>query len=628
MKKLRSQAAALLRIPLNLGSGHRWCEQNLRITTGAFPGQISFSRTPWLAEPLDAMTSNKHARCIVCSFAIQAGKSFLLKNAAAYHLSQGRSCLLTSHSEPAAEEWSDTELRPFLRANDIFSDIIPRDRTKAQKMRIMLSNGAVWYCKGATLKGGEMESISVPVVMLDELHLYRNQKAIQSASGRTTRFTSPKIICVSQAEPYAGQHAQFFERGTCSEWGTTCAACGQWYALDLSALTWDKEAKTAEGIPDWPRVAESLRYTCPHCSHSVPTSPAQLAKLNAAGSWQATNPAAEPGFFSYHLTAFAYVNAFDLVREYLAALSRVTAAGDFEQLRTFTAKRLSLNWREEQELAQFAVEKKGVENVNLDALAYWEHTGYIYKGVQYATKEEAPLGAHPLVFIGVDVQRSEGLWYVVRAWDINGNSMLLRCGNLATWDELHALVLRYKLPPSNVHVDRSDYANKRDIVQECYNGGGYILIRGNAAYSMQVKIESGKNTTFAERVVALRPVIEQVQDVKPNGLPGCKAVRMQQLSVCVHPVKDQIFALRTQTRRDRGKTRFWFPEELENISIYKKHMAAQKRVESMKGGHIWKQIKDRPDHLNDAETYACAGYLRKLGVASLCWNDETFFLNG
>lgn len=394
------------------------------------------------------MTSRDDAQVIICNFAIQCGKSFLLKNAMAYHLSRGRSCLLTSYDPMAANEWAMTELQPFLAANDMFQDLLFKDKAHTQKMRIVLKNGANFFCKGATIKGGEMESISVPCVMLDEIHLYKNQNAIQAATGRTTRFASPKIIAVSQAEPFEhGQLALFFDRGTASEWCWACPGCQQAVPFGLEMVTWDQAAKTEDGAPDWVGIGRSLKYECPHCHWQTAPTARELHVLNTYGIWQQKNQEAETGHVSYHVSAFAYVDAMKLVREYIVAKKRIVEAGDFELLKTFYCKRLSIPWNNDYELDESS-HFVGSDNVEFKPDGLWENTAYIWKTQIFATKDEAPAGAHPLAMCGVDVQRFEGLWAVIRCWDALGSSMLIWCGNLATWDDLHALVERYGLPPS------------------------------------------------------------------------------------------------------------------------------------------------------------------------------------
>lgn len=46
MKRLQLIEIKALSAPLIFESGREWSEKNLRITTGAIPGNISFARTP------------------------------------------------------------------------------------------------------------------------------------------------------------------------------------------------------------------------------------------------------------------------------------------------------------------------------------------------------------------------------------------------------------------------------------------------------------------------------------------------------------------------------------------------------------------------------------------------------
>jgi hypothetical protein len=114
-------------------------------------------------------------------------------------------------------------------------------------------------------------------------------------------------------------------------------------------IKWDTNATDEEGNTDFAAVQASLCYKCPFCESEFLPTKEQLADFNRSSIWESENPSAPQGKIGFHTTAFAFLDPYTLLTEYINAKSRAKD-GDFSQLKIFYQKRLAEAWTEKNEV--------------------------------------------------------------------------------------------------------------------------------------------------------------------------------------------------------------------------------------------------------------------------------------
>lgn len=587
--------------PIERLSGSRWAEQNIIcVPDSPIIGRLSFATTQWLRAPIDAGTTGPAVR-VTCLMPVQSGKTLLFKCCTIYHLRLLPSpCLFLTDTPENAEDFALTSLNPMLKANPAFSGIISKDRSKETKMTHVYTNGSVLWTRGASTKGN-LQRRSVRVVVMDECWLYPPGH-MDEAVARTTRFSGwCKIIEGSQGGEIDGDLDKSWKRSSMSEWSWTCPHCSAARPWDLNMVDWDKNARRPDESPDWEAIERSLVYKCNACGHTMPADTYHRARLNELSAYVPQNENADPHHEGFHMTAFCFLPAMQLVREYINAKSRAKD-GDFEALKIFNQKRLALPWSAEMEI--FEASLKSSQEITYGE-KLWERMGWLAQKRLYEKRPADEFNPRPLVFMAVDVQRGS-FWYAVRAFSINGDSMLMECGELNSWEEIPAKATEWGVPSPHVGIDSGDQT--QTVYAFCIENN-FLALKGLRQKKFRVTEKKGGKSVYYERTYnngIFVPV--QVPVRLANGKNVIRMKNAKLISFSANAMKDGIYFARRRTARGKSPL---MEHPSETPEFYELHLAKSERRVLKNGEWVWEQVGDRPNHLLDCETMLRTLALRK-----------------
>ena len=585
-----------------------WAEKYIEtIPDSPYSGRLNLHRTPFLIEPL-RQTMNNQTTLSVMNFPVQIGKSLILKLLALYQIINDPAPILFLTDTPAnSQDFCDTSLIPMIKNNRIFDGLISSAPGANMKQTKIFSNGSILWNRGASnLKN--LQRRSVKLLLADQCWLYPNGH-IQEAVKRITRFQGEggRAVLVSQAGELGEQFSNYFDLTNQQEYKWCCPHCSHLNPYDLSMVKWDIQAVDQNGDIDFTKVKQSLRYICPNCSHEWVANKETLSMLNQNSKWECQNETAPEGKIGFHTTAFCFLDAFNLISEFLNAKSRAKD-GDFSQMKIFYQKRLALPWSEQNEVIETST--KQVEGQRMGDK--WDKLGYITKSGELINKEhsnfknEVLRGAIPLIFMSVDVQMDK-FYYCIRAFSDNpqDQSMLIECGCLYTWEDIFSKRAEFMIPGSNMGIDsgyRAQQVYAVTVQNRCY------AMKGHEQRTF--KREAGKaigRKLYQSHVVAAPQTVQvQVNELLNNGQRKTRIKKAILLSFSSNGAKDWVHFSRQRTQR--GKSHYDIPQGIP--TEYNSQLNAEKRIKEGRY-YVWRPKKQKIDnHYLDCQTM----------IYSLCLN--------
>lgn len=592
--------------------GDTWAERVIEdIPYSPYPGRLSLKFTPWLREPIQACTSDASARLVVMLMAVQGGKTLCYDLATAYHSAHNASSILViSDTDDNAKDYAKTRLNSLFESNAQLKRLLSTSHRKSTDMMHMLRNGTFWWTTGAAnIKN--LQRRSIRIVVGDEVWLWPDGHMAEAAA-RTTRFSgTEKVIFGSQAGTIGQEMVRYWEQTDKREWAWRCPHCQAVHHWNMEMVDWDLNAKKEDGSQDYDTIRKSTRYKCPACAASWDDSDKSRAILNAASFWTPTANA-ESSKRGYHMTSIPYMHAGDLACEFVTAQAKLHN-GDPTAYQIFTQKRLAEFWDPVMGANDEDAIRATVNTEKLYGSKLWERMSWLRidkdrkrsfvdvrvpeKGVKFA----------PLIFLTVDVQRGY-FWYVVRAWNRDGSSMLLECGLLEKWDDIPAKAAEYELPPANVGLDVGDQSQR---VADFCSYHRYYALRGLGVESFThcIKMPDGKCLHVE---YPYSPTTGKV--VSGGGSAKLVKFSANAFKDILHFAK--VRTIKRKQRRDaqeeEGDDSSYTWEIPENVpEFYTLHLSAEKRVRQPNGTFRWVNRSNIPNHCLDCETMNACLAMRK-----------------
>lgn len=617
---LEKVKALLLRsyTPLEAINGAEWAEKHIDIVPDSpILGKLSFEATPWMREPINEGTTSTAERVTILA-PVQWGKTLIFKICAMYHLREIPSPILFLSDTPEnADDFALTSLNPMLAQNNYFSQIISTNRSEETKLTHVYTNGAILWTRGASTKGN-LQRRSARIVILDECWLYPPGHMAEAVA-RTTRFRGwSKVLEGSQAGEVDGDLDRSFRKSDRREWCWTCPACGHVNPWGLDMLTWDTDARTPDGSPDFRKIEASMRYRCPECGEAWLATAKKRAELNRRSAWVPQAPdTAEPGHVGFHTTALCFERPEVIIREYIHA-KHLAKSGDFSELKIFTQKRLAEPWSIEYELRQETPPES--EAVTYGTREIWSRTAYLYLNQIVPSKPDNPTQrAHPMLFMGVDVQRG-GFWYVIRAFAFDGDSMLQECGSLTAWGEVLQKAAEWGVPAPHIGIDSGDQT--QEVYKFCADNN-FKAMKGSriTMYKWREKDKlTGRLKVLYKPYNPGVKVPVQVPTRTPSGREKIVVKRITLITFSSAKMKDGIHFARIRTKR-KMKPVMECPKD--TPAEYEAQVARSERRVMKAGEYTWEQIGKRDNHMLDAECIVRALALKKgLPLDAIVYNDE------
>lgn len=424
--RLRRAAAAGLR-PDPILTVSEWAERHrvLSSESSPEPGRWRNSRTPYLVEVMDALSTYSPVRSVALMFGAQLGKTECVNNWTGYVIDAAPGPMLSVLPRVEdARKISQQRVAPLIRSSPRLRAKVrdPRSRDSGNTTFSKTFPGGIFMLTGANSAPG-LRSMPIRYLAMDELDAYPDDvdgegDPIKLAEARTSNFRNAKLLKVSTPTVAgASKIEEEFDDGDQRRYFVPCPECGHEQHLVWANLRFDTrtDARGRERV-----VPDSVGYACESCAVLIreQAKPAMLA----AGRWVPMNPDARPGRRSYHLSSLysPWFRWLDLAEEW------VEAKRDTEKLKTFVNTRLGETWQEKGEAPG------------------WEQL--------YHRREDYRIGTVPegvvVVTCGVDVQRDRleaevvGWGRDLESWSIDYVVLEGDPAEDAVWGELDALLER------------------------------------------------------------------------------------------------------------------------------------------------------------------------------------------
>jgi len=317
-----------------------WADEHRMLSSkaSAEPGPWRTSRTPYLREPMDCLSSSSRVQRVVLMFAAQTGKTEAGSNWLGYtiHCAPGP-MLAVQPTLDMAKRLSKQRLESLISETPVLRERVApaRSRDSGNTMFSKEFPGGMMVLTGANSATG-LRSMPCRYLFADEISSYPQDvdgegDPLTLAERRTTTFARRKVLltstptvkdqCRIEAEYLRSDQRRFF---------LPCPACQAMQWLRWPQLKWEADRP------------ETAAYECEHCGERIPE--LHKGRMLAAGEWRATAPF-DGRTAGFHLSGLysplGWLSWSQMVEDF------IRAKGDAPLLKTFINTRLSETWDED-----------------------------------------------------------------------------------------------------------------------------------------------------------------------------------------------------------------------------------------------------------------------------------------
>lgn len=309
----------------------QWAQAKRRLSaeSSAEPGPWRMERTPYLREPMDALTDPK-VKHIIMAAASQVGKSELINNCIGYIIDEDPgSILLIQPTTVDAKEYSKLRIAPMIRDCPTLREKVsdPKSRDSGNTILQKTYPGGILTMCGST-EAHALASKPIRYIFGDE----RDRWALSAgnegdpwglAMARQTTFYNAKSVEVSTPTIHnASTIEASFATGTMERWKSRCPHCGEYHEIKWADIRFEYEKIPVAGNTTY-KVLKHY-YVCPGCGCIS----SELEMKRAPARWEAENPDAYAnGVRSFWLNAFVspWASWESIILKYLKAIGNPRA---------------------------------------------------------------------------------------------------------------------------------------------------------------------------------------------------------------------------------------------------------------------------------------------------------------
>lgn len=303
------------------------------------PGQWRTDRTPYLREPMDALSVNSEVEEVVLWFGTQLGKSETCNNWIGYTIDHNPGpIMLVQPTLDLAKRYSKQRIAALIDASPVLRHRVKPARARDSGNTLLEKefDGGILIITGANSAAG-LRSMPARDVLFDEIDAYglsveEEGDPISIAEKRQDTFARRKRLKTSTCTVKGQSRVeQAYEASDRRRYWVPCPHCAEYQVLKWSGLKWD------DGKP------ETVRYCCAHCGALIDES--SKNEMLAAGQWRAEQPEARVrGYWLSSLySPLGWLSWEKIVREFLDAHT-ANAQGDTTLLQVWTNTRLAETW--------------------------------------------------------------------------------------------------------------------------------------------------------------------------------------------------------------------------------------------------------------------------------------------
>lgn len=300
----------------------QWADRNrvLPSKASAEPGEWRTSRTPYLQEPMDALSDHHPCSEVVVMAASQGGKSEILNNWIGYSIDHAPGpMLVVQPTVETAEKYSKQRIEPMLDLSPSLRDKVPSARKRDSGNSTLLKEfpGGILILVGSNSSSG-LASMPIKKLGLDEVDKFPESlgdegSATKQAEQRTVTFprskqftgSTPVRMPVDDDDIGGSIIWRKYQAGSRAKYHVPCPHCGNHQELKFEHLRWQKtvdEKGKTKHLPD------TAVYMCQAagCGLAIEEhhKPAMLANASTGGSahWVHARPWITERL-SYHFNA-------------------------------------------------------------------------------------------------------------------------------------------------------------------------------------------------------------------------------------------------------------------------------------------------------------------------------------
>lgn len=256
------------------------------------PGRWRTTRTPYLREPMDCLSSSHPCDKVVLQFAIQTGKSEVALNFLGNIIDlRPASTLVVLPTILVGERWSRQRFQPMIDVSPALRKKIPPARTRDSNNTVSMketADGAIIIVAGSN-SAASLSSMPIQFLICDEVDRFSMEvegegDPIDIALGRTATFWRRKIVLVSSPTiESVSRINKEYQDSDQRQYFVPCPDCDHMQVLEWDHLQWP------EGKPS------EARYACEACGTLIEHH--HKTAMLASGEWRARHPERDvPGF--------------------------------------------------------------------------------------------------------------------------------------------------------------------------------------------------------------------------------------------------------------------------------------------------------------------------------------------
>ena len=267
--------------PLPKISVHKWADTYRQLSSGisAEPGKWKTSRTPYTAEPMEAVTQRGIHR-IVLKWCAQAAKSEIMNNIIGRfaHVDPCTIMMIQPTIE-MANDFSKMRISNMIRDTKVltplFFDLKDSAKTRDSNQTILskvFPGGRLIFC-GANSPAG-LASRPVRILLCDEVDRFPKSAStegdpIDIASKRMSTFWNYLLVMCSTPTIEGESRIDIeYMAGTQEEWRHRCPSCGEYHTLHYKQMISDYE-EVKDNAGHKVIIVKSVLWRCPDCGHSL-----------------------------------------------------------------------------------------------------------------------------------------------------------------------------------------------------------------------------------------------------------------------------------------------------------------------------------------------------------------------
>ena len=270
----------------------------------AEPGRYRSSRTPFLREIMDALTSNTEVEKVIFMKGAQIGGSELANNFIGYciDVSPG-SIMVVQPTIDTARKFSKQRIDTMIEYSPSLKDKVATkgDRSSSNTVLAKDFKGGMLNIVGAT-SAVALRSIPVKFLIMDECDAYPidvdgEGDPIKLAEKRTTTFSRRKILLISTPTiENISTIAKEFKKGDQRYYNVPCPCCKGKQKFLFTQLKYTKSENDESVCDD-----DSVYYECIYCKEPIKEHHKTWMMEN--GEWIPENPDAPKKIRSYHINS-------------------------------------------------------------------------------------------------------------------------------------------------------------------------------------------------------------------------------------------------------------------------------------------------------------------------------------